>query len=429
MSIYAIRFSQVGLSALTLAMAVALAACSGPSNEAQATTDTVAIAAAPQKDFTMSASGLSQPDGTQVLLLGYVKDNKGAWTQGTLGTTTVQGGKFSLSGAASLPLPGALQIGQDGTSDVQLLPLIVEKASYQVRNDDGALVITGGRYNDLVFGFTQQPDFLATSRLKHAAEAKAVAGIDPSDQKAMLQAKIDSAGVVGPYYETLGKIANEYLAKIIDGNNDDLAKFYALMNNSDGERYPQAKRDALIQAFGKTLADNPEYKNSLVTAAAEAEAANIRETLVKGKPYRDITVADKDGKQVKLSDVLKKNKLVLLDFWASWCAPCREDFPYLAEVYREYHAAGFEIYAVSLDEDRDDWLKALKQESDSGHVPWINLRAQGFSAEAAMAYGVMGLPSSFLLGSDGIILGKDMHKQEIGKVVRTQLAKLDASKG
>ena len=424
--------TRVVATTLAIALSVALAGC-GDRNPAAPAGETGATAAqaTPEKavDFTITAAGLPQADGTQVELSGYLQDAAGKWTQGALANTTIQGGKFSLSGPMTQPLPGLLQIGGMKDADGAYLPLIIEKANYEVSAVDGVLMVKGGHYNELVYGYTGQPDYIAAHKAKDVAEAKAFAGIDRSDQKAMLKAKMDASPVVGPHYMALGKIAGDYLTKVIEGGNDDLAKFYALNNNSDGERYTPEKRKALMAGFGKTLADNPEYKNMLAGAEMEAQAAAANNAMSKGKPYRDISVADKDGREVKLSEALKQNKLVLVDFWASWCAPCREDFPFLAKVYRDYHDAGFEIYAVSLDEGREDWLKALKQESDDGNVPWINLRAQGFGSEAAQAYGVMGLPSSFLIGSDGTILGKDMHKQEIGKVVSQQLKQLGKGKG
>jgi thiol-disulfide isomerase/thioredoxin len=137
----------------------------------------------------------------------------------------------------------------------------------------------------------------------------------------------------------------------------------------------------------------------------------------KGKHYRDIVVRDKNGHKVKLSDVVARNKLVLLDFWASWCSPCRAEFPSLAKAYRKYHADGFDIYAVSLDENQDDWLKALKEESAKGDIPWTNLRDSGFDSPAAKAYGVMALPSNYMIAGDGTIVGVNVGNENVEQAV------------
>lgn len=416
-------------SAILLAMTMAVAGCNQQAAPAASTADAATRATAssvPKAAFSIEASGLQLADGTPVTLNGYLKDSAGKWSQGTVATAVIKGGQFRLSGQTEQPLPAVLQVGGPKDANGVYAPMILEQASYRL-DADGSVV--GGKYNDRIYGFTQLPDYKSAIKALRAAEAKVYANVDRNDEQAMLKAKITAAPLVAPFFQELGEISGNYLSAIVEGKDDALMRFYALINNQDAERYPAEKRKEMLAGFAAELGDNPEYQNVLEAEKLEASAAAARDALSKGKPYRDISVADKDGKQVKLSDVLAKNKLVLLDFWASWCAPCREDFPYLAKVYKDYHDAGFEIYAVSLDEEREDWLKALKQESDNGHVPWINLRAQGLGSEVAMSYGVMGLPSSYLIAGDGTILGKDMHKQEIAKLVGEQLAKLGKGKG
>ena len=132
-----------------------------------------------------------------------------------------------------------------------------------------------------------------------------------------------------------------------------------------------------------------------------------------------------DGKVVKLSEVLARNKLVLLDFWASWCGPCRGEFPHLLKVYREFHAHGFEIYAVSLDEDKADWTKAMQEEGGSNDLPWINLQAPGFEDKAAQTYGVVQLPQNYLIAGDGTIVGVGMREWDVERAVRAQIKKVE----
>lgn len=416
-----------GFSLATLALAV-IVGCGKQSasstTEAPSAAATTAAATAPQAGYTLSASGLTQADGTPVQLNAYTQGADGKWRQGVVATTQVRGGKFSLSGpAVTTPAPGLLQVGNPHDKGAAFISLIVENASYTVSGHGAALVVQGGHYNDLVFGYTHQADYQAAVAAKDAAEREIFKHVAPGDDKAMLQAKMDAAPVLGPHYIAMGKIAGAYLVKIIDGQYDDLAKFYAMINNPDPESLPPARREALMAGFAKTLADNPEYQSMKVGEAMEAQAEAARNALAIGKPYRDITVADKDGHEMKLSDVLKKNKFVLVDFWASWCAPCRAEFPYLSKVYRDYHAAGFEIYGVSLDEERGDWLKAMKQESDNGHLPWINLRANGFASAAAQAYGVRALPNNYLIARDGRIVGKELRGADVERIVAEQLGK------
>lgn len=117
------------------------------------------------------------------------------------------------------------------------------------------------------------------------------------------------------------------------------------------------------------------------------------------KRVPDITLKDTSGRQVKLSDF--KGKIVLIDFWASWCEPCRAESPNLKTQYKLYKDKGFEIISVSLDTDKKNWLKAI---ADDG-LTWLQVSdLKGYRSEAVQSYGIGGVPSFFLIGRDGKII-------------------------
>ncbi|EDM38837.1 thioredoxin family protein [Pedobacter sp. BAL39] len=132
----------------------------------------------------------------------------------------------------------------------------------------------------------------------------------------------------------------------------------------------------------------------------------------KGKAAPAISMADPDGKMVKLSDF--KGKYVLIDFWASWCGPCRKENPNVVAAYKKYHDKGFEILGVSLDSKKDAWLKAI----DADGLSWTHVSdLKGWQNAAAAEYGVKAVPASFLIDPNGNVVGKDLRGEELNKTL------------
>ncbi len=105
-----------------------------------------------------------------------------------------------------------------------------------------------------------------------------------------------------------------------------------------------------------------------------------------------------NGNLIRLSDL--KGKVVLIDFWASWCGPCRKNNPHLVKLYHKYHGKGLEIFGVSLDDDHQSWKEAVSHD----RMEWIQvIDDKGWDASSALAYGVEMIPSSFLIDRDGVI--------------------------
>jgi peroxiredoxin len=123
-----------------------------------------------------------------------------------------------------------------------------------------------------------------------------------------------------------------------------------------------------------------------------------------------------DGKRVGLENF--RGKYVLLDFWASWCVPCRKENPNLAKSYEKYKFRNFEIISVSIDEDKNAWQNASKEDK----INWINLLdAKGKTNEIAVKYGVQSVPANFLIDPNGIIIGKNLKIGELEKILSERL--------
>jgi peroxiredoxin len=123
-----------------------------------------------------------------------------------------------------------------------------------------------------------------------------------------------------------------------------------------------------------------------------------------------------DGKQIGLEDF--RGKYVLLDFWASWCVPCRKENPNLVKSYEKYKFRNFEIISVSIDEDKNAWQNASRQDK----IKWTNLLdAKGKTDEIAVKYGVQSVPANFLIDQNGIIIGKNLKIEELEKLLSERL--------
>src|SRR5690606_4908446 len=155
-----------------------------------------------------------------------------------------------------------------------------------------------------------------------------------------------------------------------------------------------------------------------LTAARELEARILAEKTIKvGNKAPDFAQPDINGKVLKISDF--RGQYVLIDFWASWCAPCRAENPHLVKAYEKYHPKGLEIIGVSLDENKgkDAWLKAIEQDG----LPWIHVAdLKGWSNEAAVLYGVRGIPQNYLIDPSGTIVAVNLR----GAKVEEELAKI-----
>ncbi|MBL7816640.1 MAG: TlpA family protein disulfide reductase [Saprospiraceae bacterium] len=131
-------------------------------------------------------------------------------------------------------------------------------------------------------------------------------------------------------------------------------------------------------------------------------------------PAPDIAQTDTSGVVRKLSDL--KGKIVLIDFWASWCGPCRKENPTVVAAYKKYRDKGFEVFSVSLDQDRTRWINAIEQDGLiwSNHVSDLRY----WQNEAATKYGVTSIPKTVLLDRNGIITDHNLRGEALVKKLK-----------
>ena len=125
-----------------------------------------------------------------------------------------------------------------------------------------------------------------------------------------------------------------------------------------------------------------------------------------GIQYIDFGMETPEGAPIKVSDFVSKNKYTLIDFWASWCGPCHAEMPTVVRAYDEFHSKGLEIIGVSLDNNKGDWVRALRDLK----MTWPQMSdLQGWECAGAQLYGVRSIPSNFLIDQKGRIVAQDLR--------------------
>ena len=225
-------------------------------------------------------------------------------------------------------------------------------------------------------------------------------------------------------YATLNSEFTDMSKRFIRENMSSPAVLAALNRLNIQQELPlfQQVRDSLRKSIPKSEYFAG-YRDQVDRMAQQAVAAQQQEEqqamldnlIPVGSVAPDFSQATPDGKQLKLSDL--RGKVVLIDFWASWCRPCRMENPNVKRVYDRFHNKGFEILGVSLDKDKSAWTGAIQQDG----LPWKHVSDLGFwNNAAAQQYGVSSIPYTVLLDRDGKVLAKNLR----GPALEAKLAEV-----
>jgi len=281
--------------------------------------------------------------------------------------------------------------------------------------------------------------FVENSNMKMTAKADSIYFADVTGSKTQDEYKVVN--------DKIKKISDEYMAYYQDSRKaaaeGDTAKANELMNKVE-ELYSSS--NTIQEDFVK---ENPasyvtpyflariQYEkdvdqlDSLLTALdpkldkvrtiieLKEKVENMKKVAV-GQIAPDFVQNDADGNPVRFSDVYSTHELTLLDFWASWCGPCRRENPNVVAVYNEFKDAGFTVFGVSLDKDKDAWLKGISDDN----LTWTHVSDLAYwNNAAAQIYSVSSIPQNLLINKKGEIVAKNKREDELGKAVAEILGK------
>ena len=352
------------------------------------------------------------PDGTYVQLVPVSHDSELPFAD-----TTVVNGQFVFTGKMEEPRAfhllvkdayGSRNLMLENTQMEVTGKLVAKKeADGGVSYNLSSLSVKGSplsaRYDSLLSARTYMDSLYALNARKFAAFDSLMQVAYVAKDQAKIQALRQSED---------GK-ARAAADKAFFGTVDSLYR-QVVMTNKDSFWGP-----LMMISFTSYLSEDmkPWYEALAPAAQQSYYGQKVKEELYpsgkEGTVVPDFKVKDRTGKEVSLSELRQGKKYVLIDFWASWCNPCRKEIPNLKKLYAQYSGKGFEIVSISIDQKKADWEKALKEEG----LTWPNFLDE---TGVAALYKVKFVPTMYLITADGVMVGENLR----GEALATKLKEL-----
>jgi|GEM_PF-4597055 len=356
------------------------------------------LAACNSNSYKVSGTIKGLEENAEILLCSIVDGN----SLNPIDTAYAKGGKYSFSGETSQTDVAVLAFDVDG--QMTTCTFFLEPGNITVNYDDQIQFINGTETNKCFQKFYDQVTALNNEAIE----------LDQQMQQAS-----DAGQDMELYKAQMTELQNRYQTIVENSIRDNVGNLFGVQQIIDNyDLFEPEQIKEFIGMLDPKFADNP-YISELDDFISSQLLTGT------GNPYRNFTAKkldvkhpDKELTDQTFGDIVEANKLILLDFWASWCMPCIAELPTITALYNDYAGKGFEIVSVSVDEDQDEWKNAVAEHE----MNWIQLINTDMEENSpAILYSVSTIPSTFLIDQNGTIVARGLRGEELKAFVSDYL--------
>ena len=378
----------------------------------------VLVACQREPGYKITGSVPGTPDGMKVYLYNW---------NTPVDSGVVKGGKFVLTGKVDVPVRYQLWVdlspdknmeyekdmrGSDifvDNTDIRYetpsIDSLASRMSFHRKEVKGEVLITGSPVHDLYLKYKEKIRPYSNRSSEAWNEYLKVYHIPALDGVFNTREGLALAREMQEAQKEMKKIQWDF----ITGNPTSPVSIDIAQNMMYSSKLSKAEMDKLLQAIDPYLHNAPAYKELQKSMEGFYPVAI-------GEKFNDIEVVNEEGKTVHLADYVKPGQYNMVEFWASWCGPCRGEIPHLRHVYEAYGKGenAFNMISVSIDDKESDWKKALKEEN----MKWIQLcDLKGWKGEVINKYKIQGVPFCLILDKEGRIIDHGVRGSELDLVL------------
>jgi thiol-disulfide isomerase/thioredoxin len=353
----------------------------------------------PTKGYVLNGTVKGSKDGEKIFISIYSSlSGQGLKLKiVNLDSAVIRNGRFIFKGCVKEPKPCMILCKRNNKDIVKFL-FILENVDFTMSLDATNKLndkVTGSKNTDLFIEYYKEFDKILVKRIGNKRSKSAYHALvnTSAERTAMREAM---------------KEQMKYTAKFICNHMPSWLGDYLLrVFYSD---FDSATKDSVKAIMKAKWPDNEFMKTQIVQDEYEQGKQFIQNQTPVGSDYKDLAMKDTLGMPMKISDYVPKNKVTLVDFWASWCGPCRREISNIIKLYNQYKDNGFGVISISFDDNTKAWKGAI----NALHLPWPQMSdLKGWNSEGAKVYGIMSIPYTLLIDQNGKILAKGLRSEEL----------------